>query len=236
MVRDRRQERRMATVPTASADPLDKRVPALHSGDRLSRVEFHRRYLAYPEDAKFELIGGIVFMASPVRRTHGLYHVELSALLKAYVSHTPGTETADNATVILDDDNEPQPDLYLRILENAGGQSGTSEDDYVLGPPELIAEIAYSSVAIDLHAKKDRYQHAGVVEYLVLCIEERELRWFDLANSRSLSSDSRGVFRSQTLSGLWIDGPALLARDTQQLLSVLNQGLATPEHARFLHQ
>ena len=91
-----------------------------------------------------------------------MYHVELSALLKIYVAETPGTEAADNATVILDDENEPQPDLYLRLQTEFGGQSTTTKDDYVLGAPELVVEIAHSTVAIDLHAKNEMYHRAGV--------------------------------------------------------------------------
>ena len=60
----------MASIPTAMASPFDKGVPALHSGDCLQRKEFHRRYAGYPDDVRFELIGGVVFVASPVRRLH----------------------------------------------------------------------------------------------------------------------------------------------------------------------
>ncbi len=34
--------------------------PVLENGDRLTQPEFHRRYEAYPEDVKIELVGGIV--------------------------------------------------------------------------------------------------------------------------------------------------------------------------------
>ena len=39
----------MSTVPA---------VPPLKDGVRLTQAEFHRRYSAYPEDVKAELIGG----------------------------------------------------------------------------------------------------------------------------------------------------------------------------------
>lgn len=42
-------------------------IPALESGDRLTRAEFERRYEATPEKFKAELIEGIVYVASPVR-------------------------------------------------------------------------------------------------------------------------------------------------------------------------
>ena len=47
-----------------------KGAPLLRDGDRLTQKEFHRRYEAYPDDTKFELIGGVVYIASPSKRSH----------------------------------------------------------------------------------------------------------------------------------------------------------------------
>jgi hypothetical protein len=59
----------------------------------------------------------------------------------------------------------------------------------VRGAAELLAEIAYSSVAIDLHLKKDDYQKAGVREYLVVCVREPEYAniWWCVSESRSFT-------------------------------------------------
>jgi Uma2 family endonuclease len=138
--------------------------------------------------------------------------------------------------VILGRKNEPQPDAYLRILPECGGQSTTTEDDYVTGAPEFVAEIAYSSRAIDLHTKKKTYIRHGVREYLVVSVREQQLRWFDLAAGKELQPDAAGVFRIQTFPGLWINGPALLAYDYALLMQTLEAGLATPEHAAFVEE
>jgi len=42
------------------------------------------------------------------------------------------------------------------------------------------------------------------------------------------------VIRSEVFPGLWLDADALLRRDRKRLLSVLRQGLASPEHAAFV--
>src|SRR5207248_1714456 len=133
-------------------------VPPLYNGDRLTQPEFHRRYEAMPEGVKAELIGGIVYMASPLRRPHGTYHFQLSGVLHDYEAATPGVEGGDNLSTILDDEREPQPDLLLRILAECGGQSHYNAADYLVGGPELAIEIAHSSVAIDLGAKRRDYQ------------------------------------------------------------------------------
>jgi len=201
----------------------------LENGDRMSQAEFHRAYAAYPEDAKFELIGGTVFMASPLRRAHGRPHLLLGSLLELYESETPGAEALDNVTIILNEDSEPQPDLVLRILSEYGGQSIETAKDYVAGAPELVVEIALSTRAIDLHQKLDDYKRAGVQEYLVLCAEESELRWFNFRGRQQITADTHGISRSRSFPGLWIHGPALLARRRTELVSVLHEGIASPE-------
>ncbi|MBW3540637.1 MAG: Uma2 family endonuclease [Planctomycetes bacterium] len=211
-------------------------VADLHSGDRMSQEEFHRIYEQMPEDFRAELIGGIVYVSSPLKRPHGTNQLPLGSLFFHYESLTSGVECADNTTVILADDAEPQPDLFLRILEECGGRSRVTPDDYIAGPPELLAEIAHSSRAVDLHAKRDDYARHGVLEYLVLCVRERRLRWFDLANDAELEPGDDGIYRIRTFPGLWIDGAALVDRDSRRLMDVLNRGLATPEHAAFVER
>lgn len=209
-------------------------LPPLVPGQRLKQPEFHRRYEAYPEDVKFELIGGVVYMASPLRRAHAGYHPELSGVLWMYSSATPGIEVLDNATTILGEESEPQPDLEVRILAAFGGRSRETEADYVQGPPELVAEVAHSSRDIDLGPKRDAYQRAGVVEYLVLCIAEQELHWFHFPSGRPIRPNREGVWRSRVFPGLWLDGGALLARDSARLMEAVRQGIASRGHAAFV--
>src|SRR2546425_8787214 len=107
--------------------------PDLHSGDRMTADEFMRIYEQMPEDFKAELIGGIVYVASPLRRRHGTAHPAWGTLFFAYQGNTPGVECGDNTTIILGEEGVPQPDLYLRILPDYGGQSQTTAGDYVAG-------------------------------------------------------------------------------------------------------
>lgn len=86
-------------------------IPPLESGDRLTRHEFERRYTAMPYK-KAELIEGVVYMTSPLRfRSHGQPHGNLIVWLGNYKVSTLGVALGENATVRLDLDNEPQPDV-----------------------------------------------------------------------------------------------------------------------------
>jgi len=223
----------MSSAARRTLQQQTRPVPPLYIGDRLTQAEFHRRYEAYDGDEKWELIGGIAYMASPQRVHHSKYEPKLSTILCLYEEVTPGVEVLSNATSILSEESEPQPDLALRIVPDFGGQSKTKKG-YVVGAPELVAEIAHSTVAIDMGDKKDDYEQAGVQEYMVLCVEEKELFWFDFASRGQIAADPRGISRSRVFPGLWIDGSALIAGRLSRLLKALNQGLASPEHAAFV--
>ncbi|QYX32278.1 Uma2 family endonuclease [Sphaerospermopsis torques-reginae] len=210
-------------------------IPPLENGDRLTRSEFERRYHTMPDVKKADLIEGIVYMASPVRiRSHGKPHAYIMTWLGFYESATPGVELADNTTVRLDADNEPQPDALLRI-EN-GGQSRISADDYVEGAPELIVEIAASSAAIDAYDKLKVYRRNQVQEYLIWRVYDGEFDWFILKDGeyRQLEANAEGVFCSQVFPGLWLDKSALLAGNLAKVLEILQQGLAGAEHQSFV--
>src|SRR5438094_3399178 len=111
----------MVTRKSAPVRPADA-IPPLRDGERLTVEEFERRYEAMPELKKAELIEGVVYVGSPVnQRNHGRPHLMIGGWAVAYIAATPGVDGGDNATVVLDDDNEPQPDVLLRIVEECGG-------------------------------------------------------------------------------------------------------------------
>ncbi len=218
-----------------SAETGGESMPPLESGDRLDQPTFHARYEAMPEDTRAELIGGVVFMPSPLKRPHGRMHMLVNGWLLAYEAATPGTETLDNTTNILGPESEPQPDACLRILPERGGQT-RDEDEYVVGPPELVVEIASGMESVDLHAKRADYERAGVREYVVVVLRQAQVLWFALREGRfqDQTPAADGSLRSEVFPGLWLDPAALFRQDLPRVLEVLRQGLATPEHAALV--
>jgi len=227
-------------VSSTTAKPQVARqsgVPPLENGDRLTRDEFERRYEAMPHLKKAELIEGVVYVPSPVRhRHHGAPHAHLISWLGQYAAGTPGVEVSDNSTVRLDLDNEPQPDALLVIDPARGGQARLSSDDYIEGSPELVAEVASSSVSYDLHAKLHVYRRNGVREYLVWRVLEQAIDWFVLRAGQyeRLSMDANRLLRSEVFPGLWLDPAALVRGDLRTVLAMVQQGLGSPEHTTFV--
>lgn len=210
-------------------------IAPLENGDQLTRFEFERRYQAMPHLKKAELIEGIVYMASALRiRSHGEPHAYIMTWLGVYKASTPGVQVGDNATVRLDTDNEVQPDALLRIEQ--GGNSRISEDDYVEGAPELIVEIAASTVSIDRHQKLKVYRRNGVQEYVIWRVDDGELDWFYLQDGeyRQREANAEGMICSQVFPGLWLDKAALLSGDLAKVLAGLQGGLRSEEYLAFV--
>ena len=215
------------------ADKSTSTIPPLENGDRLNRYEFERRYAAMKNLKKAELIEGIVYMPAALRfRNHGKPHSQIMTWLGIYQVFTPKVELGDNTTVRLDLDNEPQPDAMLMI---EGGQARISFDDYIEGAPELVVEIAASSVAYDLYDKKRAYRRNGVKEYLVWRVRDNEFDWFCLQDGEyiKLEANEDGIICSRVFPGLWLAVDSLLSGEMERVLAVGQQGLDSVEHQEF---
>lgn len=216
-----------------------QQTPYLESGDRLTRTEFERRYRAMPQLKKAELIEGVVYIVSPLRfAQHAKPHAMIIGWLAVYAAITPGVELADNATLRLDPENEPQPDALLRIDSAKGGQSRVSQDDYLEGAPELIIEIVSSSASYDLHDKLEAYKRNGVCEYVVWRVGDREIDWFGLRKGEyvNLARNHDGVIHSRVFPGLNMPVESLIAGDLQAVLDEAKKGTGSKAHQAFVNE
>jgi hypothetical protein len=225
-----------AVIPQ-SAPALNGLPPPLENGDRLTREEFERRYDATPNLRKAELIEGEVHVPSPIRfDRHGAQMADLLGWMVAYRAATPGTSAGDNSTLRLDEKNELQPDAVMIIDPAVGGRAVITPDGYLEGSLELAAEVASSRASIDLHKKLKVYQRHRVREYIVWRVLDNAIDWFVLRKGKykRLRRKGNGYFASEVFPGLWLDPDALAKRDMARVLEVLQQGLATSEHAAFV--
>lgn len=227
-------------------------IPPLRDGDRLTQREFFRRYEAAPEGTRAELLRGVVYLRRwVISNGNGERHVmppissghhsepsgEVYWFLRNYALFTTGVRAGTPVTVKFDSPvDSSEPDSLLRILPEYGGACAVGADDYVHGPPELIAEIANTSAATDLGVKYETYEANGVAEYIVWRTVPGVLDWFVLKRKKYVSllpDPADGYLKSVVFPGLWLDVTALLAGEGRTVMAVLQQGLATPEHAAF---
>lgn len=227
----------MTTPMIDPRPPAGPSIPPLRDGDRLTADEFERRFDTMPDLKKAELIDGVVYMPPPVSdEEHGGPHFDVISWLGMYRSVTPGIAGGSESTLRLDPRSRPQPDAYLRIVPESGGQARRDPGGYLVGGPELIVEVAASSAPLDLGPKLNTYQRHGVRKYIVWHVPDRTVHWFALRGDRydPLPPDPDGVYRSEVFPGLWLDPAALTGGDVSRLVQVLQQGTATPEHAAFV--
>lgn len=155
--------------------------------------------------------------------------------LGLYRAMTSGVVGDDNSTLQPDVDNAPQPDGYLRLTEQAGGQS-RMVDGYIVGALELIVKIAASTASYDLHDKLNAYHRNGVKAYVVWRTEDATIDWFvlmDGAYNRHAVSDD-GIYRSLIFPGRRLDSAAILQNNMARVLQVLQQGFANVSHQEFV--
>jgi Uma2 family endonuclease len=208
----------------------------LRNGEHVSRGEFERRWTATPELKRAELIEGIVFMAPPISNLHSGSHGLLFRYLDRYAEATPGVSSRLAGSLRLDNRNEYQPDCVLRIDSAQLGRSWVSEDDYLEGAPELVAEVAVSSTDYDAHEKRLVYERSGVQEYLLWRVMDAHVDWWSLQEGVYVPLKPRpdGVHGSSVFPGLWLDLRALVAGEERKLLATLTKGLESAEHKGFL--
>ena len=175
-------------------------------------------------------------MSSPAKRRHWTVNADFMTWLNIYRMATPGTDCVENTTQILGPKSEPQPDGCLFILPERGGQVNETKDGYLIGSPDLVTETSASTESIDLRAKKRDYEQAGVREYVVVVVRQPRVFWFVSRHGQfeELLPGDDGIIRSETFPGLWLDPAALLRRDGARIREVLQQGLASAEHAAFV--
>jgi Uma2 family endonuclease len=124
----------------------------------------------------------------------------------------------------------------LLIVPERGGQARLNAKGYLQGAPELVAEVAASTASLDSREKLVSYRRAGVREYLLWRTADAAVDWFILEEDdyRPLAAGPDGVLRSRVFPGLWLDAAGLLAEDGARVLTTLQEGLQSAEHASFV--
>ncbi|HBJ37928.1 MAG TPA: hypothetical protein DDZ51_24845 [Planctomycetaceae bacterium] len=214
----------MTSTIRENTSPYRAYTPPLESGDVLDAAEYWRRYGATPDKVKAERINRKVYIMSPLRAVHhGNPHLLLAQWIAHYAMHDRTLIGSDNATIRLNTDNDPQPDLCLLRVN---GQTRFDDEGYIIGAPEMIVEIAGSSASYDFGEKRDVYEAAGVGEYLVFETIEGRIAWWQSKNGQFAEIQPEdAIYKSILFPGLWLDADALRSANSLKLIQTLQQGI-----------
>jgi hypothetical protein len=213
-----------------------EQVQPLCQGDNLDRDEFMRRWEALPEIKKAELIGGIVYMPSPILVDHGDADVNVAGWLMVYEVATPGRASGHNTTAYLLD-AVPQPDLRLVSFRTMAGHPGLRGNSctvlrswwprYPRQVHPVTCTKSWNFTGTPTSRNMSRF-----------CSTSGKLRWHVLEGReyQVVEPDGDGIHRSRTFPGLWLDKGAFLQGDMRKVLDTLEEGLGSPEHQEFVRR
>lgn len=164
--------------------------------------EYHRILEAggFDEDARVELLGGLLAAMSPKTRAHENAVAWLARWLMQAVDL--GVFEVRVASPLTLEDSEPEPDLAVIAL--------SAPRPYHPATARLIVEVSASSLRRDLGAKAKLYARAGVPEYWVVDLDHRQLvvkrdvrsATGNYAQSLELGASARVTAGAVTLPGL----------------------------------
>lgn len=132
----------------------------------LRRVEFERLVSdGLFDDERVELLGGVIVEMSPQDPRHAATIERLDRAIRRAIGVQASVRV--QLPFVASDDSLPEPDVAVVPLR-----------DYDDAHPDrafLVAEVASSSLRKDRSLKADLYARAGVPEYWVVNIEERQI-------------------------------------------------------------
>ncbi|HEX9286279.1 MAG TPA: Uma2 family endonuclease [Thermoanaerobaculia bacterium] len=144
---------------------------------RASSVKFtYQDYLQLPEDRRYEIIGGELFLTPAPGTRHQRISARLQFLLTRRVRET-GEGEIFNAPcdLLLSETDVVQPDL----LFVARGRERIVEERYVSAAPDLVVEILSESTAKrDRGIKAKLYERTGVKEFWIVDPWEKTVEIF----------------------------------------------------------
>lgn len=171
------------------------------------RIKFtYQDYLLLPEEKRYELIGGELFMVPSPTEYHQRISLNLAFVLAKFVREKGlGSVYYAPLDVVLSPDDVVQPDILFISRE----RQGIITEKYIRAAPDLVIEImSQASKERDTVLKKKLYAKYGVRE---LWLVDPEAKSIEVLTSTEAGLETWRVFttdsllRSPLLSGLTID-------------------------------
>ena len=169
-------------------------------------------YLRLPEDKRYEIIGGDLFMTPAPSTRHQEVSGNLEAILREFVrKHNLGKVYDAPCDVVLTEHDIVQPDILFISRE----REHIITEANIQGAPDLIVEIlSPSRTWMDQKLKKALYARCGVKEYWIVDPEGRRVEVYLLSKEgyelRRVYGE-RDSFKSEVIGGLVVKGEEIFA-------------------------
>lgn len=159
-------------------------------------------YRDAPDDLKCEFVQGETIMYCPMSIEHSKVTGFLYFLLKGYCDAKKLGEVLSDPTVRLYPETNRQPDICFVPPESSAQATGMP----MKAIPSFIVEVSWSTQEIDLQEKARDYQRAGIREYWVVDIENREVTVHLLENNQyQKTRRTEGHLESRVILGFSIE-------------------------------
>jgi Uma2 family endonuclease len=183
--------------------------PSRVANDLISVEQF---YWLVPDDQKADLIDGVIYIAPPdslrANELTGFVLWLFEGFLEA--RGIAGDVFFSRYACRLNEFSAPEPDVGYVSPERVG----LMEHGGLRGAPDIAVEIvSRDSRHRDYDEKRRLYEESGVPEYWIIDPVQERVEFLVLQEGRYRLAplESNRIFRSQALSGFWIDVEWLLA-------------------------
>ena len=227
----------MATVESSAVESAFAGRGAdsgLCAGDRLTRAEFERRYSAMPKSRKQNLLKGSFICRRPLLTTTPA-RISISSRCWASIAlRRPGCKAATTERYVSTWKTNLSRTPFFASCRSAADSRARRRvrgrcartDCRDLGQQRQLRSARQASrVPAEWRVRVHGMASLGLGHRLVCVREDRFER---------LLPTAEGHYRSEVFPGLWLNAAALLRGDVAQVLAVLQQGIASSEHAALV--
>ena len=119
------------------------------------------------EEARYELCDGELLEKMPQKKSHATACRRTTHLLGDQFGRD---RVGSQAPIVLDELNEPEPDVFVTRLAVEDYPDNLSASEVV-----LVVEVSDATLRTDRTEKAERYAAAGIPEYWIVAVNERQV-------------------------------------------------------------
>jgi Uma2 family endonuclease len=178
--------------------------PFLYSFDDFERLDEASQYAG--QGRRVELLLGRLVEMAPISGGHALISKRLFKALDIALEDT-GLQAVPTATVKIDEASGPEPDVLVADATSPAAKY------FAANEVKLAAEVAVTSLALDLGVKQKIYGSSGIPEYWVLDADAKVLHQMTAPDETGFYTRCAVLHEGDTVSPLCAPGTKIAVKD-----------------------